>query len=172
MFVKQYFMRPTYILYLVVIALLFSSCGPTKYTRVDASGPYGFSEWARDSSTWEVSFIGNGYTTQETADRYALFRAAELTVGSGYNSFIVLDHSAKSGLSAVRLSGDNKSVVSCPDPQTPVITKVNDVLEVPTGFEHSSTILIRLCRGRFNGSNPYVFDAKSMLTMLGPTIGR
>jgi len=157
----------------VVIAGLFSACGPSKYVSVTDTGLYGYSEWPRDSATWQVSFVGNGYTNLEIVDRYALFRAAELAVSKGYDSFIVLDHTGGSHINTVRLPETNeKSTVSCPDPRTPSVTTADYFLPIPTGFRHASTLLIRLWHGRFNGSNSNVFDARQLIATMAPSIAR
>ena len=41
--------------------------------------------------TYEVSFRGNGYTSQDKVQKMALLRAAELTLEKGYKSFEIVD---------------------------------------------------------------------------------
>jgi hypothetical protein len=49
----------------------------------------GFSELRLSQRAWQVNFAGNGYTSPERAHSFALRRAAELTLASGYQAFYV-----------------------------------------------------------------------------------
>ena len=49
----------------------------------------GYSELRLSARAWQVSFAGNGYTSPERAHSFALRRAAELTLASGYQAFYV-----------------------------------------------------------------------------------
>jgi hypothetical protein len=49
----------------------------------------GYSEIRLSARAWQVTFGGNGHTSQELAHSYALRRAAELTLASGYQAFYV-----------------------------------------------------------------------------------
>lgn len=51
----------------------------------------GFSEVRLEPNRYRVNFAGNSLTTRETVEGYLLFRAAELTVESGYDWFSIVD---------------------------------------------------------------------------------
>lgn len=51
----------------------------------------GFSEVRLESNRFRVNFQGNTLTSRETVEGYLLFRAAELTVQTGYDWFSVID---------------------------------------------------------------------------------
>ena len=51
----------------------------------------GYSEIRVEPNRYRVNFTGNSLTTRETVEGYLLFRAAELTVESGYDWFAVVD---------------------------------------------------------------------------------
>jgi hypothetical protein len=51
----------------------------------------GYSEIRLEPNRYRVNFMGNSLTSRETVEGYLLFRAAELTVESGYDWFAVVD---------------------------------------------------------------------------------
>ncbi len=51
----------------------------------------GYSEVRVEPNRYRVNFTGNSLTSRETVEGYLLFRAAELTVESGYDWFTVVD---------------------------------------------------------------------------------
>lgn len=51
----------------------------------------GFSDQRLDVNHYRVSFQGNSLTPRETVETYLLYRAAELTVNSGYDWFEAVD---------------------------------------------------------------------------------
>ena len=51
----------------------------------------GFSEQKLESNRFRVTFSGNSITPRKTVENYLLYRAAELTLESGYDYFIIAD---------------------------------------------------------------------------------
>lgn len=51
----------------------------------------GFSEQRVERNRFRVMFQGNTLTSRETVEGYLLFRAAELTVQNGFDSFAIVD---------------------------------------------------------------------------------
>ncbi len=51
----------------------------------------GYSEYRLEMNRYRVTFAGNTLTSRETVERYLLFRAAELTVQSGHDWFLIAD---------------------------------------------------------------------------------
>ena len=51
----------------------------------------GYSELRIEPNRYRVNFTGNSLTGRETVEGYLLFRAAELTVESGYDWFAIVD---------------------------------------------------------------------------------
>lgn len=49
---------------------------------------YGYTEQKIESNRYRVSFAGNSETPKQTVETYLLFRAAELTLKSGYDYFV------------------------------------------------------------------------------------
>jgi hypothetical protein len=70
----------------LLIVLIAGGCA-TGYHPSGFGG--GFSELRLSQRAWQVNFRGNGYTSPERSHSFALRRAAELTLASGYQAFYV-----------------------------------------------------------------------------------
>jgi hypothetical protein len=75
-----------------------SGCA-TQYQSQGFSG--GFSETQLSENIWRVSFQGNGFTSGERASDFALLRAAELSLKSGYKFFGIADSRDASTVAAL-----------------------------------------------------------------------
>src|SRR5262245_29831486 len=64
------------------------SYGPTPY---QAGGPNaaGFTETRIEDNRYRISFKGNSMTGRETVENYMLYRAAELTLQNGFDTFTI-----------------------------------------------------------------------------------
>lgn len=71
----------------ISIGCLVTGCA-TRYHEMDWAGG-GYSEIKAAEDSFIVTFRGNGYTSEEKVLKYALRRAAELTVKNGYKYFSV-----------------------------------------------------------------------------------
>jgi len=67
--------------------LLLASCA-TPYSPTGLLGGFSVKELRED--VYRVTFAGNGYTTNETAQAYWLYQCAELTLDKGYYGFEIL----------------------------------------------------------------------------------
>ena len=75
-------------------ATILTACtGPTPYRPAVGQGfnRTGFSDVQVENDRFRVSFAGNSYTQRETVERYLLFRAAEITLQSGNDYFVMAD---------------------------------------------------------------------------------
>lgn len=74
-------------------ALTLSACATaTPYQPASkATAGYGYSEQRVEADRWQVSFAGNSVTTRQTVESYMLYRAAQLTLNSGYDWFQTVD---------------------------------------------------------------------------------
>ena len=50
----------------------------------------GYSEVQLNADTYQITVAGNGYTSADRAEKIGLLRAADLTIKSGYQRFVVL----------------------------------------------------------------------------------
>lgn len=90
----------------LLLATALAGCQATRYQPVADTG--GFAELELIDGIWRIRFMGNAYTTQETARSYWLYRAAELTLSRGYDGFEVLPQigPARSQGSALIIEGE------------------------------------------------------------------
>ena len=51
----------------------------------------GYSEQKIENERYRISFKGNSMTGRETVENYLLFRAAELTLQTGYDTFTIVN---------------------------------------------------------------------------------
>jgi hypothetical protein len=72
----------------LLLAAALAGCQATRYQPAADTG--GFAELELMDGIWRIRFMGNAYTTRETARSYWLYRAAELTISKGYDGFEVL----------------------------------------------------------------------------------
>ncbi len=75
-------------------ATVLSACvGPTPYRPAMGRGAdrTGFTDQQIERDRFRVTFSGNSYTSRETVERYLLFRAAELTLQTGNDYFVMAD---------------------------------------------------------------------------------
>ncbi len=89
---------------LAATAALTACATQTPYSPRDQSG-YGFSESRIESNRFRVAFSGNSLTDQETVETYLLFRAAELTLQSGYDWFEIVDRNTEANRRVVGSGG-------------------------------------------------------------------
>jgi hypothetical protein len=74
---------------LVLLGMLAGCAQPTPYQP--ATEGYGYSEQQIEDNRYRVSFAGNDLTPADTVQNYLLYRAAELTLGKGYDYFTMVD---------------------------------------------------------------------------------
>lgn len=72
----------------ILFVLLLTSCATTYGPEGSFSG--GYSEIKLNDRTYQITFNGNAYTSQSKVKRFALRRAAELTIQNGGTHFIIL----------------------------------------------------------------------------------
>src|SRR5688572_16406254 len=75
-------------------ALVLAACAtPTPYQPnvQGQSTSGGYSDARIEENRFRVTFSGNSLTSRETVETYLLYRAAELTLSSGYDYFIIAD---------------------------------------------------------------------------------
>ncbi len=75
-----------------VIMLALAGCAQPRSTIYKArDGGFGYTEARIDDATWRVEFVGNRATRLETAENYALYRAAEIALRGGFQRFAVIE---------------------------------------------------------------------------------
>jgi hypothetical protein len=136
---------------------------------------YGYREVPVDSNTWQVMFDGNSATDTEVVDRYALYRAAELTTENGYDYFIVLGRQAEVSTSMTGPPEIHTNVQPYQDPVNGASGIVTSTTSSRMVFPHTTRFTmktIRMFQGKKPDSNAAAYDAKSMVAMMAPNIKR
>jgi hypothetical protein len=72
--------------------LALASCAyPTPYIPATTPGGEGYYETQIEANRFRVSFKGNTVTPRETVENFLLYRAAELTLKTGNDHFVIAD---------------------------------------------------------------------------------
>ena len=155
----------------------------------------GFSEARLEADRYRVTFAGNSLTSRETVERYLLYRAAEVTVQQGYDWFETADRRtertartviepdpfARPGFGfgypygawrpAWRYYGPSYGGWRAWDPfwGDPFFADRGQVRTIEK-FEASAEIVLH--KGRKAEGDVRAFDAREIMTNLGPTIQR
>jgi len=68
----------------VFTSVILMGCA-TGYQSQGLTG--GFTEIQLDINVWKVNFVGNGYTSGERAEDFAMLRSAEIALANGFTHF-------------------------------------------------------------------------------------
>jgi hypothetical protein len=94
----------------VVGGLTLASCmSATPYQPAMGAGPSargGYSDTQIEGNRFRVSFSGNTLTARETVERYLLYRSAELTVQNGFDYFVLADRDTEKKSQTYRTGGN------------------------------------------------------------------
>lgn len=71
----------------ILFSVFLTGCA-TPYQPDGFTG--GYTEKPLKKNVWKVNFSGNGFTSGERTETYALYRAAELTKEQGYDYFVIV----------------------------------------------------------------------------------
>jgi hypothetical protein len=155
---------------LVVLAL--SACAqPTPYQP--ARDGYGFSQQRLEDNRFRIVFSGNSLTPLPVVEDYMLYRAAELTLESGYDYFIVADKKTDKRTRYLASYYDPFPYYGpyYGRPYTPYWYgprfQTGDLRPIES---FATTANIVLYRGKKPADNPEAYDAKDVIARLGPTI--
>jgi hypothetical protein len=155
----------------------------------------GYSELRLEPNRYRVNFAGNTLTSRETVERYLLFRAAELTVQQGYDWFETADRRTDRTTRTVvdsdpfmrpgfgwgggygywrpawRYYGPRYGGWRAWDPYwgDPFFATQAQVRTIEK-FEAAAEVVLH--KGVKPAGDPRAFDAREIITSLGPTIVR
>lgn len=155
-------------------SLAACSSGPTPYQPA-AGYDRGYSEQKIESDRYRISFKGNSMTERDTVENYLLFRSAELTLQSGFDSFTIVNRDTDKD-SRIRSTGFNSRFsymyfsprwgwMHSWDPFWSSPSRYEEV----TSYEAFAEIVMK--RGP-KGDDPSAFDARQVSDNLGATIRR
>ncbi|HRD45625.1 MAG TPA: hypothetical protein PLF78_03985 [Caulobacter sp.] len=177
---------------LLVAATMLTACATATPYQPNVPGQSvsgGFSESRLETNRFRVSFAGNSLTSRETVERYLLYRAAEVTVGEGYDWFTLVERDT-----------DRKARTYVDPPSYGPYGAYGwwrpswryygptwgwrrwdpwygdpfwaDRMDVRTIEKFEATAEIVLGRGAKPADDPRAFDAHDVMANLGPTIQR
>lgn len=72
----------------VAIAVVLGGCATATPYQSATDGHYGYAEQRIESNRYRITFTGNSDTPKQTVENYLLYRAAELTLQSGFDYFV------------------------------------------------------------------------------------
>jgi hypothetical protein len=81
---------------LLASALIVGCATVPPYHAADGSNGYGFAEQKIESNRFRVTFKGNSSTSRQSVENFLLYRAAELTLETGNDYFIILENDTES----------------------------------------------------------------------------
>jgi hypothetical protein len=146
------------------LLLLLAGCA-TGYHATGFSG--GFSETQLGSEVWQVSFNGNGYTSSQRAEDFALLRCAEVASSAGFPYFVLISGQDSKSLSTITtpttktgsatvVGNSVYGTATTTGGQTYVVQKPgrrNTILglkQKPEGFAFESAFVIRSLRAKYS----------------------
>lgn len=150
----------------------------------------GYSQAALGEARYRVSFAGNDVASRERVERYLLYRAAELTLESGYDWFEVSDRHTDAEIEVVarveretptgrtdarwrphwdyKLQGAERRLWH-PESGEPLWDEPLDERKVERYEAHAE---IALRRGAAPVGDPSAFDARQVMAELGSSVER
>jgi hypothetical protein len=131
-------------------ALVAACAAPSLYQPMNLEGGYASTRLGAD--TFNVVFQGNAHTPRATAEAYALYRSAELTVATGFDYFVVV-------------GGTSDAAALLRAARHPAPTAADSDTDHP---------LVSITIRAFGGEkpSPQAFNAREVLKELGPSIQR
>ena len=165
----------------VAAALAVAACTTaTPYQPLRSSG--GFAEQRIEQNRYRVSFTGNEYTSRQRVENYLLFRAAELTLANGFDSFTIVRSATERDVD-IRTSPGWGSYSPYWRPYWRYYGRPYgwrtwdpwyggpywaDSVDIDTVTSYEATAEIVMSRGP--GAGPHSFNARQVIANLRPTI--
>jgi hypothetical protein len=138
-------------------ALLFGCA--TAYNNTGFSGGYSDTQLAPD--VFRITFSGNGFTSSDRAQDFALLRAADLTLSHRFRFFAIITGRSGGSVSSVTLPGSSYTTASATGYGGYAYGTATTTYTPPTNipiFKPSSGLLIRCFTER--PPSGYVLDAR------------
>jgi hypothetical protein len=149
---------------------------PTPYQPATSENGDGYTTQRIESNRFRISFRGNSVTSRQTVDTYMLYRAAEVTLENGYDYFVIVNKDVdkntayenygddlawgwRGGWGWRRGFGGGFGAGIGTDYSRPI-----------NSYEAIADIVTY--RGQKPANNPYAYDAREVMTAVGPTVMR
>lgn len=89
---------------LLIPVLIVGCASVPPYHAAEGTSGYGFAEQKIESNRFRVTFKGNSSTSRQAVENFLLYRAAELTLETGNDYFIILENDTESHTSYSTIS--------------------------------------------------------------------
>jgi len=157
-----------------VTALGACASGPTPYQPA-AGYDRGYSEQKIENERYRISFKGNSMTERDTVENYLLFRAGELTLQSGYDSFTIVNRDTDKDSRTRSYGGFSRFSYMYFSPRWGWVHSWDPFWSSPARYEevtsYEAFAEIVMKRGP-KGDDPSAFDARQVSQNLGAQIVR
>jgi len=160
---------------LAVLAISALSACATPYQAKGFRG--GYSDIRIDSNTVMVAYRGNAYTDRQTVQSYLLYRCAQVTVGDGYDYFVLTGADTEARQGAISTPSTYSST-----------TSASAIASGNSAFGHSQTFgavnpgqtitytkyganaVIKMFKGKKPLEDSQAYDAHEAIQYMGPRI--
>ena len=163
------------ILILAAAATLAGCVSPTPYEP--KTERFGYTDQKLETDRYRVEFSGNSDTQRGVVENYLLYRAAQVTVDTGHDYFVVTDHDtdknvayigdAETGFGFNGGPANGFGGFGYPGWYGGGGTTLID--EQPYDF-YTADAVIQVFSGGKPRDNPHAYDARDVLVTLGPVI--
>jgi len=144
----------------ISLAAIAACASTTPYQQANGRGD-GYSEQKIERDKYRISFSGNSLTDRATVENYVLYRAAEVTIQTGNDYFIMLEDSEDIRRS-FRTSGTSFGGGGFGSTHSTTRERT----------EYTIGAIIQVYKGEKPASNPTAYDARSVIDSLGGSIQR
>jgi hypothetical protein len=170
----------------ILLPAMLAACETVPpYHPASGSGGYGFTEQKIEADRYRVTFNGNSSTSRQAVENFLLYRAAELTIESGNDYFVITENDTETHKSYSVTSrfprygrrtywvGPREYYYNYPyysygfDWGYPYDRDIENVHEY-TRYTAESYITVH--RGTKPGGNANAFDAREVIENLGPFV--
>jgi hypothetical protein len=152
------------------LAAALAACAPTQTVygpAADGARAVGYDSLRIEDDRWRVSFTAGPDASPTDVERYALRRAAELSLQAGYDWFDIVDRaSERTGQqdSPVRLGGSVGGAFGSGGYSS---SGVGIGIGIDRGAEHRTTLTLEIIAGRGPDRPERAYDARQILAAMG-----
>jgi hypothetical protein len=139
----------------------------TKYQNMNFLG--GVDATQIDSNTFRISAKGNAYTRSDRIQNYALMKAAETTLSSGNDYFVILGSQDTTRRGVDVTPGKATSTTTITGGIATAETHYSDP-DITEYVKPGQDLMIRVFKGAKPKDNAAAFDAHEVVSFLGPKV--
>jgi len=164
--------KPGFVFGVLGLCLLVGCATPTPYQPAIGDGN-GYRDQLIENNRYLVVFAGNSLTSRQTVELYLLYRAAEITVQTGNDYFIVVSQETERSTvyESTFSSLDGYGFYGYPYYFRPFPSPVVTGASVPVSSYEAQAIIVA-GQGDKPGDQLNAYNAREVLKRLGPLIIR